>query len=298
MKQFAIYTACIGGYDNIVQPEVIDERFDYILFTDDVKEQRIGVWQVRPVVYTHTDKTRIARYVKTHPHELLPQYKATLWMDSSIQIVSHKVYARFVELFNANIDIASVKHPKRDCIFDEAYEVASRKQPGALEYDNVALVWCHALWKEHYPRHNGLYETGILFRRNNEVVQKADELWWNCINAYSKRDQLSFNYVLWKIKPLVGEYLSDGEHVMNSDKIHYAGHSAISARKALSLTRLQLIRYKFRVRNKENAHAQWYSLLAKRNPVLWLYTWGTFTAICDIIGFKFKKYVKITQTKN
>ena len=95
MNLFAIYTACIGGYDNILQPKAIDDRFDYILFSDEVAKERVGVWQVRHVDYTNPDKTRIARYVKTHPEELLPEYEATLWMDANIQIVSSKVYGRF-----------------------------------------------------------------------------------------------------------------------------------------------------------------------------------------------------------
>ena len=91
MNKFAIYTACIGGYDNILQPKVIDERFDYFLFTNDVKEESVGVWQVRKVAYSNPDMTRIARYVKTHPEELLPEYEATLWLDSSLQIISQYI---------------------------------------------------------------------------------------------------------------------------------------------------------------------------------------------------------------
>ncbi|MBR5328436.1 MAG: hypothetical protein IKV31_07870 [Paludibacteraceae bacterium] len=43
-KKYAIYTAMVGGYDEIMQPTVIDDRFDYILFSNDIKEDRVGVW--------------------------------------------------------------------------------------------------------------------------------------------------------------------------------------------------------------------------------------------------------------
>lgn len=279
-NKFAIYTACIGGYDNILQPEVIDECFDYILFTDDVVEDmQIGIWQIRHVDYTHKDKTRIARYVKTHPHELLPEYDATLWMDSSLQIASQAVYERFMTLVTSGMDMASVKHPKRDCIYEEAYEVASRKSPGALEYDEIALQWCHKLWKERYPRHNGLFETSILFRQNNDTMRGINELWWDCIDSYSKRDQLSFNYAIWKRKPLAGEFLQNGEHMMNSDKIKFVGHSKISVRKALRLNKFQWVRYRYRVEDKKHALEQWFAMMKMPLPLLWLHTLGTFTAI-------------------
>ena len=70
------------------QPKYIDDRFDYILFTDEPKEKHIGVWEVRKVDYSNSDKTRIARYIKTHPHTLLPQYKATVWLDANLEIIS------------------------------------------------------------------------------------------------------------------------------------------------------------------------------------------------------------------
>ena len=173
-KQFAIYTACIGGYDNILQPDTIDSRFDYILFSDEVTEERLGVWQVRHVEYTNSDKTRIARYVKTHPEELLPEYEATLWMDANLQIISSKIYDRFLELYENNADVASICHPFRDCIYDEAFEVSYSKVYGRLEHDSVAAAWCHQIWKDHYPRHHGLFETNILFRRSNDVMSQAN----------------------------------------------------------------------------------------------------------------------------
>ena len=64
-KKYVIYTAMVGGYDEIMQPVVVDDRFDYILFSNDIKEDRVGVWQVRPIAYTNPDNTRICRYVKT-----------------------------------------------------------------------------------------------------------------------------------------------------------------------------------------------------------------------------------------
>ena len=289
--KFAIYTACIGGYDDILQPIVVDDRFDYILFTNDIKETNIGVWQVRKVEYTNSDKTRIARYIKTHPHELLSEYATTLWMDSSLQIISQKVYDRYVELVNNNVDVASVKHPKRDCIYEEAFEVASRQYPGALEYEDIALKWCHKLWEEHYPIHNGLFETSILFRRNNTIVNKLDDLWWECINNYSKRDQLSFNYVLWKTKPTVDKFLKNGEHMLKSDKVRYRQHATVSIRKALPLNHWQQIRYKYRVHNRENALKYWYLYMKSPMPILLLHCHGSMIAIYTKLKSKILKRI-------
>ena len=43
MNKGVIYTSLVGSYDNVRQPLVIDERFDYLLFTDNVTTDMIGV---------------------------------------------------------------------------------------------------------------------------------------------------------------------------------------------------------------------------------------------------------------
>ena len=277
MNRFAIYTACIGDYDNIMQPESIDGRFDYILFSDDVKEDRIGVWQVRHVDYFNVDKIRIARYVKTHPEELLPQYVATLWLDANINIISDKVYDRFVSLYEGEVDLASIQHPVRDCIYDEAYKVVSSNTPWPLEHDIVAVSWCRKIWADGYPRHNGLFETNVLFRRNNELMKEVDRMWWSCINNYSKRDQLSFNYVLWKQKPVMELFLPAGEHAKNSSLLSRAKHGKTVKRKYLVMSFWELLRYRIRYVNpvmESRSERQWHVLYKCSFPKFAQWLWG------------------------
>ena len=59
--------------------------------------------------------------MKTHPEILLPEYEATLWIDASILITSPYIYNQITHLFQTGIQFASVKHPYRNCIYDEAY---------------------------------------------------------------------------------------------------------------------------------------------------------------------------------
>ena len=97
-KRFVVYTVMVGDYDKILQPLVVDDRFDYVLFTDQARNDKIGVWQVRTFDYQNDDKTRISRYLKTHPEKLLPEYDASLWIDGNIQITNSYIYNRFIEL--------------------------------------------------------------------------------------------------------------------------------------------------------------------------------------------------------
>ena len=247
MRRFAIYTACFGGYDNLLQPIVVDDRFDYYLFTDDAVENHLGVWQVRRVDYANPDKTRIARYVKTHPEGLLPDYEATLWIDSNIQIQSEAIYERFVELLDQGVQFATIKHPVRDCAYDEAYKVLEI----GVDKERLVLEWCHKMRKEKYPMHNGLYETGVLFRVNDEQVKALDACWWEQIERYSRRDQLSVGYVLWKNPISIAYYLPPDENTRNSTDIKRMEHSEVEhqkGRRKMVLSKGETNRMKCRVK--------------------------------------------------
>ena len=193
-KKYVIYTAIVGGYDEIHQPLVIDNRFDYVLFSNDIQEKKIGVWQIRAIEYHNDDNTRICRYIKTHPEELLPKYEFSVWIDSNVRILTPFLYERCLDLYNQGSVIASMDHLERNCIYDEAFVILENY----LEYESTILDWCHKLRREKYPRNNGLFETNVVFRKNDKIIAKIDKIWWFYISQYSRRDQLSFNFVLWK----------------------------------------------------------------------------------------------------
>ena len=224
MKQFVVYTVMVGGYDQVGQPLAVDERFDYVLFTDVVEKEQIGVWHVKSIPYHHEDLTRYSRYPKMHPEELLSEYDASLYLDANIQIADRRVYERFITLYNEGIDWGGVKHPNppfADCIYEHAFVVLSN----GLDTEQSVFLWCHKLRKEGYPKNNGLFENNIIFRRNNGVCRQVDDMWWNMYCNYSRRDQLSLFYVFWKHPSLqYGLFLPEGERAINSELFNYGGH--------------------------------------------------------------------------
>ena len=218
MKFCAVYTAIVGNYDRICQPTVIDERFDYILFSNDISEKKVGVWQVRPIPYHNKIQTKIARWVKTHPNELLPEYPATLWMDANIQIVSPYTYTHCQKLFENQINIASIIHPERDCIYEEITCCICE----GIESEKIAISWMQKLRRKKYPLHNGLHETNVLYRiNNNPRIAEFNRRLWSIIDNYSKRDQFSFDYVLWYLQIECESFLPIGSNSRNSNDLKY-----------------------------------------------------------------------------
>lgn len=227
MKDFVIFSAIIGNYDTIHQPIVVDERFDYILFSNNIFDSNIGIWQIRPIPFDHTDPTRIARYVKTHPEELLPMHRYSIWMDASIQINDSGFYDKAISIIQSNCPISVNGHPYRNCIYDEMFTIMQQ----SLEYEPVVIKWGQFLRKEKYPRNHGLSETNILLRQHhNASVIALNKLWWDCISQYSRRDQLSFNYVLWKLDINIHIFYTD---LRKSSSISYFSHDNSSNRKKI-----------------------------------------------------------------
>lgn len=221
MKIFAIYSAIVGNYDEIIQPLYVDDRFDYILFSNDIPEKQVGVWKIQSIPYDNQIQTKIARWVKTHPEELLPDYVCSIWVDANIQISSSYIYSKSIDLFYSGAIISSMKHPVRDCVYDEAAEILAI----GLDHEQTVVKWINRLKGERFPSHYGLFETSILFRTHkNQLIQQFDGIWWDCILTNSKRDQLSFTYALNKTGLKCIYFLPDGENIRNSNYFNYISH--------------------------------------------------------------------------
>ena len=93
-------------------------------------------------------------------------------------------------------DIMMMKHPSRDCIYDEFH--ACYEEPRDDRDTMQDQVQRYA--DKGYPEHNGLVATGVIIRRNNKKVLKFCKAWLKEVENGSIRDQLSCNYVLWKQK--------------------------------------------------------------------------------------------------
>lgn len=195
MNTKVIYTCLTGGYDDLLQPVVIDRDFDYICFSNDIPDKQIGAWQIRRIHFETNDNSRLSRYPKILPHKVLAEYEYSVYVDANIQIVGQEFYDIINKRIEEGVMIAQVPHPFEDCVYEDirfAFGVnkvdfkTSRKQ-----YRHLKL--------EGYPKHNGLYENNLILRKHNdERVKNIMCDWWKEYISYSKRDQFSLVFVYWQ----------------------------------------------------------------------------------------------------
>jgi hypothetical protein len=272
MKKFAVYTVITNNYDELLQPKVVDDRFDYILFSDEKRED-LGVWTFRPIpVVVKGDAKRLSRYPKTHPETLLAEYAASLYIDANIQIQDQWVYDRFVELYGRNVEYAGIKLvlTGRDCIYDHAYDMCQ----WFLEHFQTALRQCHRLYVSGFPAHYGLNENNIIFRSNTEKMKQTDEQWWKWIQEYSWRDQFSYMYCLWHNQVELNYFLPEGEDARNGRHfllIYHDGKENVQASKLVRRSLLRRVLVKCNSLAPDKALARWTMSYRSSAPVLCYY---------------------------
>ena len=138
MKNRVIYTAVIGGLDGLLQPIVPSSEYDYVCFVRKGCAAGLegGLWQIRELPVDIPDDRLLARYAKAHP-ELTGGYEWSVWMDGNISIKSESFYDLLERKIASGVPVSVMKHPKRDCAYDEAYAVLSAGKAGYGELSRI-----------------------------------------------------------------------------------------------------------------------------------------------------------------
>lgn len=204
-----IYTCITGGYDSIPVHGYVASDWDYILFTDNSKLISLGRfahWTVKPLQFNKLTNVKNARWHKVNAHKLFPDYNCSLWIDAQIIVNNNNLINLCDDLFSRNVLCATPAHPVRKCIYDEAVVIKEHN----IDFANIVNSEVRYLRAHRYPANQGLSETNIVFRQHNKI-KSALRLWWRMIKKFSKRDQLSFNYAIWKTNTPLLYIMTDSE---------------------------------------------------------------------------------------
>lgn len=191
-----VYTCITGKYDNLITPLYKQNDVDYVCFTDNLN-QNGGIWELReiPSELLALDKIKQQRIIKICPHRYLSEYEDSIWVDGSMDILSD--VNTFINTYcnDTNKQVFMRKHPNRGCIYREANVCISMRKD-TKERINTQI---NRYKQEGFPTNYGLVESNLIYRKHNtEYCKQLMETWANEIKNGSHRDQLSFNYALWK----------------------------------------------------------------------------------------------------
>ncbi len=239
MNKKVIYTCCIGNYDSLQQPLAVDKDFDYICFSDKIPSNDTGIWKYKKIGFTHQEKTRISRYPKIMPHEVLTEYEYSVYVDANIQITDKRFYDYINDKIYSGCLIAQVNHcfPPINCTYDEIIFAYKCSRVDFIP----ALKQILYLKFNHFPRHYGLYENNLIFRRHNApIVISISRQWWEEYLKLAPRDQFSLMYVYWKKRYMPELLFNENTNTRNSKVLKYNQH--LWEQKRFSL--LEVIKHK------------------------------------------------------
>ena len=199
--RIAVYTAIFGQKDTLHEPRVRPLNCDFICFTD--QHFSSSVWDVRKVERPLPDATRSARMYKILAHQFLPEYELSIWVDGNITVRSdvNEPIERYLKKANMAVyDHGRSAHFPLKSLAEHLNALRKTALRGKPE-DDMEKVEAQAKHyaKEGFPDKGGQIWSCVLLRRHNaEDVKGAMEAWWDELVRWSKRDQMSFNYVAWK----------------------------------------------------------------------------------------------------
>jgi len=218
-RKIAVYSAVFGEYDTLLLPKHLNEDVDYICFTDRPR-QTYGVWQIRTSPYYHPDPVRIARFIKTHPHQLLSDYDYVIWIDGNVSI-NCDIHKYIDMLRDEETGVGMIPHPLREN-FTEEVEACKH-----LAKDDPKLIDTQASYylENGIDKYAGLYETNVMvIRPKDQNVATLFTAWWREIEKFSRRDQLALAWTLTQHPMKVTHILPKGVSVREEKDFIYFTH--------------------------------------------------------------------------
>lgn len=198
MKKKLIYTVLTGDYDTLCTIKH-EPNTDYYCFTNNPKLKSKD-WNIQYIENKEklSNKELSRKYKILGVPEYEKKYDVAIYIDANIHM--HK---SFDEILKENCDfnkyqIYFFKHNERSNTYEEAEECIR------LQLDNPALIRTQM---DYYKRHNFPSDTGLVAammiirkinNKKNDPLSLMLKEWYHQYHQFSKRDQLSVMYSLWK----------------------------------------------------------------------------------------------------
>jgi hypothetical protein len=215
-----VASAIFGNYDQLQQPKNVSQEAKksvcFFMFVDEETEssleenenflstKQVGLWRI-VVVHNlpYTDARRNGKVPKLLLHRLFPNARFSLWVDGKLELVvdPYKILERF--LWRTNETFAISEHYKRFDVFQEA-----EANKVAAKYDNASIDAQIEFYRNEgltpystakLPITSDVPEGCVIVREHTPIANLFSCLWFNEVDRFTPRDQLSFGIVRDKL---------------------------------------------------------------------------------------------------
>lgn len=193
MGKICVYTCITGDYDNLIEIKSKEKNIDYYCFTNN-KSIKSNTWNVIYIEDKSLSNFLLSRKIKIMGNDIVNKYDIALWMDASVEF--KKNINDFINKYMEKDDVFTCfKHGERNNILEEMNACLRFRKIDIDTINNLKEFYK----KENYNYDNGLIEATVFIKRpSDKKVQETMKLWFYMVENYAKRDQLSFNYAVFK----------------------------------------------------------------------------------------------------
>jgi len=198
--RYVAYTCVTGGYDRLLQSPFAGNvsEMDLVCFCDE-KRQAWPSSMTLPLASPPRLQSGhdVNRYHKVYPHRLLSAYRYSIYLDGNIRYEGDpRELIDTLEASGASVGI--FRHPGGRTLEEEVLACEEHKKFDRFDRARVDKQI------EHYKQEG--FDIGAVIGANYLMVRDhmapalptAMALWWSQLFEFSKRDQLSLLYSLWK----------------------------------------------------------------------------------------------------
>lgn len=197
-NSYVIYTCVTDNYDTATKAPAGAGDVPTVYFTDRNRGAPHG-WSVKalmspPRISLGHD---INRYHKMFPHRLFPEYRYSVYLDGNIEFEGDlgETVARFAA---SGAALGAFQHPAGRSLREE---VAMCRELGKFDRHDLQRYQSQlsAYQDEGFSLSDPITANYFLVRDHyHPRIQTAMSLWWSQTFEFTKRDQVSLGYVLWK----------------------------------------------------------------------------------------------------
>ncbi|KAK1378742.1 Strawberry notch protein [Heracleum sosnowskyi] len=219
-RGIVVASAIFGAYDLIQQPKNIsetakenvcfymfvdEETYKFIIKSRELNSSKsIGLWRIVVIQsLPYQDPRRTGKVPKLLLHRLFPNARYSLWIDGKLELVvdPYQILERF--LWRKNASFAISRHYRRFDVFVEA-----EANKAASKYDNASIDFQVDFYRREgltpysevkLPVTSDVPEGCVIIKEHIPIANLFSCLWYNEVDRFTPRDQISFSTVRDKI---------------------------------------------------------------------------------------------------
>lgn len=222
--KFVVASGIFDGYDTPHQPSDISPRskklFCFLMVVDEVSltfiksnvsvrvddngGQWVGIWRLVLLKNPPYDEPRRnGKVPKIITHRLFPQAWYSIWIDGKMELLVDPLLMLERYLWRGKHTFAIAQHKHHHSIYEEADAIKRRKRYARPLIDLHTKIYRYEgmePWSPNKKTPSDVPEGAIIIREHTPLNDLFSCLWFNEVNLFTPRDQLSFGYVVYRLK--------------------------------------------------------------------------------------------------